>query len=203
MNITLTGGNSTSPYTFTYSLNGTNQTVTSVGNVATVAVPNIPSGTYTYSLISVKDASAQTCSQSQSGSAAVVVNPLPTATIAGTTTICQNASAVNITLTGGNSTSPYTFTYSLNGTNQTVTSVGNSVTVVVPNSPAGTYTYSLISVKDASALTCSQNQSGSVAVVVNPLPTATIAGTTTICQNAAAVNITVTGGNSTSPYTFT
>ena len=39
-------------------------------------------------------------------------------------------------------------------------------------------------------------------VSVNPLPTATIAGTITVCQNSASPLITFTGASSTAPYTL-
>ena len=204
-NITFTGASGTTPYTFTYTINsGSNQTVTTtVGNSVTVAVPTVTAGTYTYALVSVRDASSAACSQTQSGSAVVTVNPLPTATISGTTAVCKDAPSANITFTGASGTAPYTFTYIINeGSNQTVTTiVGNSVTVAVPNGAAGTFTYNLVSVQDASA--CLQAQTGSATVTVNPLPTATISGTTAVCKDAASPNITFTGASGTAPYTFT
>ena len=205
--ITFTGANGTAPYTFTYSVNsGSNQTVsTTSGNSVTVSVPTNATGIFTYSLVNVRDASATTCSQVQTGSATVTVNPLPTATISGTTAVCRNAASPNITFTGANGTAPYTFTYRINsGSNQTVTtSSGNSVTVAVPTGTAGTFTYTLVSVQDASTSACTQAQTGSAVVTINPLPTATISGTTAVCKDAASPNITFTGANGTAPYTFT
>ena len=61
--------------------------------------------------MSVRDASITTCSQAQTGSAIVTVNPLPTATISGTTAVCKDAASPNITFTGASGTAPYTFTY--------------------------------------------------------------------------------------------
>ena len=153
----------------------------------------------------MQDASITTCSQSQSGSVTIVVNPLPTATIRGATTVCQNASSPNVTFTGANGTAPYTFTYQINGgANTTVTTTsGNSVTVSAPTGSAGSFIYSLLSIQDASTTTCSKLQSGSVTIVINPLPTAIITGTTSLCQNSAAPNITFTGASGTAPYTFT
>ncbi|MGV3609763.1 MAG: Ig-like domain-containing protein [Fluviicola sp.] len=201
--ITFTGANGTAPYTFTYTINGgANQTVSSgAGTTATVTAPTATSGTFTYNLVSVT--SAMGCSQNQTGTTTITVNPLPTATIAGTTTVCQNAAAPTITFTGANGTAPYTFTYNINGgANQTVSSgAGTTATVTAPTATSGTFTYNLVSV--LSATSCSQNQTGSAVVTVNPLPTATIAGTTTLCQNATAPTITFTGANGTAPYTFT
>ena len=98
---------------------------------------------------------------------------MPTATISGTTAVCQNATAPVITFTGAGGTVPYTFTYTINGgTAQTVTTTtGTSVTVTVPTTTAGTFTYALVSVQDASGTACSQAQTGSAVVTVNPLPT--------------------------------
>lgn len=144
------------------------------------------------------------CGNSTSNTVSITVNPLPTATITGTTTVCQNAASPNITFTGANGTAPYTFTYTINnGSNQTITSLGNTATVAVPTGTPGNFIYSLISVQDASSTACSQLQTGSATVTVNPLPTATITGTTTVCQNAAPPSITFTGANGTAPYTFT
>jgi hypothetical protein len=52
----------------------------------------------------------------------ITVNPSPTATIAGTTSVCQNAASPLITFTGAAGTPPDTFTYQINGgANQNVT----------------------------------------------------------------------------------
>lgn len=204
-NITFTGAAGTSPYTFTYNINGgPNQTVVSVGNTATVPVPTTTAGTFTYTLISVQDASTTLCSQLQSGTATVTVNPLPTASISGTIAVCVNAPSPDITFTGAAGTAPYTFTYTINGgPNQTVVSVGNTATVSVPTTTAGTFVYALVSVQDATATLCTQLQSGNATVTVNPLPTANIAGTVAVCVNAVSPDITFTGAAGTAPYTFT
>jgi len=55
----------------------------------------------------------------------ITVNPLPAATITGTTAVCENTAAPSITFTGAGGTAPYTFTFTINGgVNQMVTSVG-------------------------------------------------------------------------------
>jgi len=203
--ITFTGQNGTGAYTFTYKLNeGTSQTATTTsGNSVTVPVTTGTAGEFTYRLVSV--ANPNNCNQTQTGSAVVTVNSLPTATILGTTMVCQSSASPNVTFTGANATAPYTFTYKINdGVAQTVKTVsGNSVTVPVATNTVGTFTYTLVSVSESSSTTCSQEQTGSAVVKVNPLPTASISGTTSVCQNSPTPSVTFTGANATAPYTFT
>ncbi len=130
----------------------------------------------------------------------IPVNPSPTATIIGTTTVCFGATAPNVTFTGITGNAPYKFVYSLNGTTQTVNAPSTTTTVAVSTGISNVFTYSLISVADN---LCSQPQSGSAVITVNPLPTATVVGTTTVCQNSTSPNIVFTGASATAPYLFT
>ncbi|MGB3006471.1 MAG: PKD domain-containing protein [Chitinophagaceae bacterium] len=173
-NVVFTGTTGTAPYTFTYNINGgaTQTVITSSGNSVTVSAPTSVSGTFTYNLLSVQDGSSTACLQNQTASTTIIVNPLPTATINGTTEVCKDAISPVITFTGAVGVAPYTFTYNINGgSNQIVTGSGNTAIVPVPTGIAGTFVYNLISVLDASSTLCSQPQSGSVTVVVHPLPT--------------------------------
>ncbi|NOT52611.1 MAG: PKD domain-containing protein, partial [Chitinophagaceae bacterium] len=203
--VAFVGGAGTAPYTFTYNINGgPNQTVVSTGTLATVMQLTTSPGTFTYNLVSVQDASATLCNQAQTGSATIVVRPLPTATISGNNEVCQNATFPPVVFTGAGGTAPYTFTYNINGgPNLNVVSVGNSATININTTIPGTYMINQVSVQDASTTLCSQAQPGSVTVKVNPLPTALISGTTEVCQNAPMPLITFTGAGGTSPYTFT
>lgn len=137
----------------------------------------------------------------------VNVPAMPSATVTGTTAVCQNAPGQTITFTGTDGTPPYTFTYNINGgAPQTISTTGaaTSVTVTAPTATAGTFVYNLTNVKNTPAAFCTTNITGQAATVtVNPLPTATISGTTAVCQNATQPNITFTGANGTAPYTFT
>lgn len=203
--ITFTGSIGTAPYTFTYTINGgAPLTVTSTGNTATVSAPTAIPGTYTYSLVSVQDASPASCSQPQTGSAIVTVNPLPTATISGSTTVCENATSPFITFTGAVGAAPFTFSYSINGgpALTVTTTSGNTVTVPVPTGTPGTFVYTLLNVTDGTSTACTQNQSGSATITINPLPTATISGTTEQCENGTGPVVTFTGATGTAPYTF-
>jgi uncharacterized protein (TIGR02145 family) len=202
-NITFTGATGTAPYTFHYNVNwGATQSVTTVtGNSVTVPQPTATPGPFVYTLESVTDVNS--CSQAQTGNATITVYPLPTAAIAGTTAVCSGVTPPVITFTGSAGSSPYTFFYHVNtGPTQSVTTTsGNSVTVSQPTTTPGTYIYTLESVTDLHA--CSQVQSGSANVTVNPLPTATISGPTQVCLNASSPNIVFTGASATPPYLFT
>jgi len=125
---------------------------------------------------------------------AVTVNPLPTATIAGTTTLCQNSTAPNVTFTGSLGTAPYTFTYKINnGADLTVVSTGNTATVAAPTSAAGVFTYSLVSVQDASSTACSNAVTGSATITVDAQVTTANAGS---AQNLCATYVATLDGNS-------
>ena len=125
----------------------------------------------------------------------VALNPLPTATISGTTRLCQGATAPDITFTGANGTAPYTFTYKINaGGDQTVISTGNTATVSQTTTAAGTFIYTLVSVQDASSTTCSQLQSGTATITVDPTTVAgTISGSKTVCTGTNSTTLTLNG----------
>ena len=113
-------------------------------------------------------------------------NASPTATISGTTTVCQNSTNPEITFTGAVGSPPYEFTYTVNsGPSQTITTTsGNSVTISVPTAVLGDFIYELVSVSYANTPFCGQTQTGTATVSVISLPTVTISGPTSpICSN--------------------
>ena len=125
------------------------------------------------------------------------------ATIAGTTTVCQNATNPLITFTGSGGTAPYTFTYKINGVTQPtiVTTSGNSVTVSAPTGTAGPFTYSLVSVSDSVPPNNSVSITGSVIVTVSTPPI--VDYTFTNDNTCSGTNIQFTSSVSgTGPYTY-
>ena len=97
------------------------------------------------------------------------------ATISGSASVCLNSPSPIITFTATGGTSPYTFTYQLNGVlqNALVTSdSNNSVTLSTATSTAGAFTYTLLSVKDKSGK--SEVETGTETVTVNALPDLTL-----------------------------
>ena len=99
----------------------------------------------------------------------ITVRPIPTASISGTITVCQNATAPNITFTNPQ-TFPVTITYNINSGTNTTVNVGASTTAILaaPTSASGTFIYNLVSVAYQSAPTCSNTISGTATVTVTP-----------------------------------
>ncbi|MFN8346839.1 MAG: M36 family metallopeptidase [Spirosomataceae bacterium] len=161
-----------------------------VNATATFTAANLASTTYYRAVVK-----SGVCSQLNSTNANVTVNPLPTASISGTGPVCQNGNSPTITFTGAVGTAPYTFIYKVNnGSNQTVSTVGanTSVNLPHPTSAAGTFNYTLVSV--SSANNCSQNQAGSAAVTVNPLPTVSVP-TSSVCVGSTLTLSPSSGGS--------
>ncbi len=75
--ITFTGSGGATPYTFTYNINnGANQTVTtSSGNSVTINAPTTSYGVFNYNLLGISD--SKHCSNPGTGTATVIINPLP------------------------------------------------------------------------------------------------------------------------------
>lgn len=90
-----------------------------------------------------------------------------TATISGTTSTCQNADSPVVTFTGSSGTSPYTFTYNINGGiyNTVTTTLGDTtVTVSVPTTIPGTFAYDLVNVTDSKGYT--NDQTGTAIITI-------------------------------------
>ena len=126
---------------------------------------------------------------------------LPTGTITGGTTVCQNSTGNVIIFTGANGTAPYTFTYTITGTsgNQTISTIGgnSSVTLPIISANAGTFTYTLVSVHDATLPLIETPQSENE--IVNIIGGFSVnAGTDIIiCKgNSINLNSTATGNGS-------
>lgn len=147
-----------------------------------VATPGVTT-TYTCTVTETTSNCLAGGGQSESADITITVNPLPTATIGNSISVCQDDSPPDITFTGGNATAPYTINYTLNGVAQTaVVTNGNTATISVPTGTPGTYTYSLIDVTESSSTQCAQTVSGNAVIVVNPLPVVEAGSDQEICE---------------------
>ena len=181
-NITSDGsGNATFPVTLTSADNGQQITIISItGN----------------------NSNGVNCPVTTNVPTTLTVNPLPTATVTGGTTICQNDSqSPVVTFTGGTGTGPYTFTYSLNGeANQTI--VGDPASITLPSSTSGTFDYVLVNVQDSKG--CVNSQSGNTTVTINPQANFTLQPSDLIeCPEGGAVGFTVTTQPGSTGFNYT
>ncbi|GEL11532.1 gliding motility-associated C-terminal domain-containing protein [Flavobacterium glycines] len=120
-----------------------------------------------------------------------------TATITGTTSVCQGATSPVITFTGAGGTAPYTFTYTLNGVSQTISTSGtnDSVTLAVSTATAGTFVYDLVSVHDTATPVDEMTQSGTATVIVGSPTTVdfTFNNDNTCSETAIQFNSSISG----------
>jgi gliding motility-associated-like protein len=104
-------------------------------------------------------------------------NPLPTATISGSTTICQQSSTdIDINFTG---TAPFSVSYS-DGTDTTTVSGINSTLYSFTVNPLNTTTYSLVDLVDATSCV-NDTISGLVTITVDSLPVITAGPDEELC----------------------
>jgi len=186
LSFTLSG---TAPYNVNYLDGGSPASVTldAAGTVNGTPLSVTPNNTTTYTLVDVTD--SNNCTASANGNIIIVVNPLPTVTMSGSTSICDGQStALDFNFTG---TGPYNINYDINSTNTSAVLSNNIDSIVV--SPSATTTYNLINVTDAY---CSNTASGTVIITVNPLPSATISGGGIICADGSTTQIDIIANGS-------
>ncbi|NVO21347.1 MAG: hypothetical protein HXX13_16720, partial [Bacteroidetes bacterium] len=181
----------------TYTASPTGLSINSSTGAINTAASTPGTYTITYSIAASGGCTEVTTSQS------VTINPLPTASISGTTAVCLNATSPSITFTGAGSTAPYTFAYTMNGgaTQYVTTTSGNSITVSVPTGTAGTFVYSLVSVTGST--NCYQSQTGTATVTVRPDLVINDDAPASLCQyNIQMVTATPSGGSGSYTYSW-
>lgn len=193
--ITFTG---TPGATVTYTLNGSTQTVTldSSGNAVVTSTYGV---TTTVVLTNVANSGTPGCSQSLNQSFVITVIPMPTASISASQTVCSGDSA-SVTITG---TPNATVTYTINaGTPQAVL-LDASGTAVITGTYTSSTTISLTQVMGSGTPSCTQTLNASVTITVVPLPTVSIAATsTTVCTGTTATVIFTGTPNAIVTYTI-
>jgi len=137
------------------------------------------------------------------GDALLIIEPLPTATISGTGSVCLNDPPPTVLISGNNGTSPYTFTYNINGgNNQTISTLtGNSSALKVSSSTIGALKYDLISVSDDNG--CSSDLSKSLEFEIYDLPAVVITDTKPAdCYGDSTGTAAAMAMGGRSPYSF-
>ncbi|MFT5779031.1 MAG: gliding motility-associated-like protein [Crocinitomicaceae bacterium] len=134
----------------------------------------------------------------------VTVNVIPDVTITGTTSLCENDPATNIVITVQGGVAPYNVDYTLDGVPQTTIISTGSTTITGPNSPPGTYVYTVTHVDESSANGCEQNLNETATITVNALPNVSAGGDIEICDADPGNPTLVTlNGSGASTYTWT
>lgn len=158
-----------------------------------VDVPGATNDTLDFSPTGIPDAGAYTCIVSNmfgSDTTSVInffVNPSPTASISGPTSICLGDSVLLTgNVTGG--TAPYTFGWTPTGStlqNPTVSPASDT-----------TYTFKVTDTNGCMSVV------DSLEITVNSLPTVSIVADSTICSGESAMLVATAGGGN-NPYVYT
>ncbi len=149
----------------------------------------------TYTVVATNTSTA--CVNNMTGSAVVVINPLPTAqTVTGGGSFCAGGSGVAVGLSG----SQVNVTYQLyNGPSTISTPIVGTGSAVSFGSQAAAGTYTVVGTNTVTG--CVNNMSGSATVVVNPLPAQyVVSGGGNYCAGGSGVAITLNGSNTGMSY---
>ena len=125
----------------------------------------------------------------------ISVRKLPTASISGTTEVCQNATSPNVTFTNPESLG-VTIRYKINGGSTLSVNVAanSTATISVPTSSPGSFEYSIQSVEYQTSPVCLNVISGSATVTVNPLTVAgTLSGSDNVCSGSNSTTLSLSG----------
>ena len=119
------------------------------------------------------------------------------------TEVCIDESAT-ITFKGENGTAPYTFTYEVNGLEQTVTSIGDTKTLSVNTTTVGDFKYKLTKVEDSSvsSLVVTPNKEVTIKVIATPIPNFTITNNNACSGETVQFINTSTGDDLTYEWEF-
>ncbi|MCC6723160.1 MAG: gliding motility-associated C-terminal domain-containing protein [Saprospiraceae bacterium] len=185
LNLDLTGQQ---PWVVTYTING--------GAPITVTVPSSPfslpvSVAGTYTLVSVSGANQ--CTNTATGSATIVENPSPTASLTGGGTICEGSGEtipLSIVLTGE---APWSVQWSINGNAQSPLSINSSpFSLPIGEALAGTITLGAVADNNG----CNGNGTGTSTVTVFGAPeVSNVVVECNATNTSYTVSFDITGGD--------
>jgi uncharacterized protein YjdB len=148
--------------------------------------PQTVAGTYTV----VANNPLTTCTNNMSGSAIVVVNPIPTAnTVTGGGNYCSGGTGVVVGLSGSTLGVNYQLFKGITAVGGPVAGTGAALNFG-PQTAAGTYTV----VATDGITGCTNNMSSAAVVAINPLPAGfTVTGGGNYCPGGSGVHVGITG----------
>jgi gliding motility-associated-like protein len=171
-NSTIITFNGTANAIVTYTVDGgSNQTITlNSSGIATVTTPFLTANS-TYTLVSITSSVLSSCMATLNIPFLITVNPIPTASISGSSTVCLGSNTV-LTYTG---TADAIVTYTVDGgSNQTITLNSSGIaTITTPNLTSGS-DYTLIGISSTGANACTQTLSQVFTISLIALPTASV-----------------------------
>ncbi len=137
------------------------------------------------------------CATTMSGTATVVVNPLPTAyTVSGGGAYCAGGAGVHIYLNSSTVGTNYQLTLGTTPIGSPLAGTGSALDFGLVT---GVGTYTVVGIN--SATSCVNNMSGSVAVSINPLPTSfSLTGGGGYCVGGTGVHVGLSGSVSGTSY---
>jgi gliding motility-associated-like protein len=163
----------------------------STGATSPSITVNPPIGVPTTYSVTVTDA----CGNTATENATVTINETPTASLSGSGVLCSQGNSDPVELTVNfTGTAPWTFVYSQNGQQQTVTTSSNPYTLTVSN-PG---TVALVSIASGN---CQGTVSGNVNIQQINI-TASTQTNNPDCNGSSDGAITLTASGGTSPYSF-
>jgi hypothetical protein len=179
---------------YTLYLNGTATSQVLQGTGSALSFP-VQTAAGTYTVMATDDING--CSVAMSGSAVVVVNPLPTAfQVTGGGTYCVGGNGTLIGLSGSETGIEYTLYLDGISTGSVLVGTGSAISFGLQTA-TGTYT---VMASNTTTL-CSNTMMGSVNVTISALPVAYAGGYAIICEGeSTTLNAGVSAG--TSPYTY-
>ncbi len=144
----------------------------------------------------VANNTSNSCTRNMTGSAAIVINPLPNAyAVTGGGGYCSGTSGANVYLAGSNAGISYQLYNSSTAVGSPIVSVGGPINF----GPQVTGTYQVIATNVAT--TCTNSMTGSVGVTLNASPTAfTVTGGGAYCAGTAGAEVGL--ANSTTNTTY-
>ncbi|MCF8449495.1 MAG: Ig-like domain-containing protein, partial [Taibaiella sp.] len=144
----------------------------------------------TYSVLATN--SITTCTNAMTGTATIVINPLPTVqTVTGGGTYCENFGGVAVGLSGSQTGIAYQLYNGASTMGSPVAGTGSAVSFGA-QTLAGTYTV----VATNTVTACTNSMSDSAIVIMNPAPTAhTVTGGGSYCAGSTGVTIGLSNSN--------